>query len=242
MCSLPPLAGLRRLIHIKNKELKHMKSLAATILTQRSETEQFFLEALQEVKEVVARERQKKTAQETRAMQNKLRGGAGATGGEQKGGIFPPLNIKSANLHMLERKAPSSALQLGELGRVAIQDLSWPDKELVLRVLFSKMNGAHSSAAQQAQTRAMGGNNRAVFISEGALLPSSEEADDEAARYQGSYEVRLGGLGALDYDEDDDLQYRGAGARGGGGSENSSFVNDSATLSRHEDDSNSLDG
>jgi hypothetical protein len=43
------IAGLRRLIHIKNKELKHMKSLAATILTQRTETEQFFLEALQEV-------------------------------------------------------------------------------------------------------------------------------------------------------------------------------------------------
>jgi hypothetical protein len=42
-------AGLRRLIHIKNKELRHMKSLAATILSQRTETEQFFLEALQEV-------------------------------------------------------------------------------------------------------------------------------------------------------------------------------------------------
>ena len=44
-------AGLRRLIQIKNKELKHMKSLAATILNQRTETEQFFLESLQEVKE-----------------------------------------------------------------------------------------------------------------------------------------------------------------------------------------------
>ena len=43
-------AGLRRLIQIKNKELKQMKSLAATILSQRSETEQFFLESLQEVR------------------------------------------------------------------------------------------------------------------------------------------------------------------------------------------------
>ena len=42
-------AGLRRLIQIKNKELRQMKSLAATILAQRTETEQFFLEALQEV-------------------------------------------------------------------------------------------------------------------------------------------------------------------------------------------------
>lgn len=30
-----------------------MKALAATILSQRTETEQFFLEALQEVKEVI---------------------------------------------------------------------------------------------------------------------------------------------------------------------------------------------
>ena len=33
---------------IKNKELRIMKSLAATILSQRSEMEQFFLEALTE--------------------------------------------------------------------------------------------------------------------------------------------------------------------------------------------------
>lgn len=42
-------AGLRRLIQIKNKELRHMKTLAATILEQRSELEQFFLESLVEV-------------------------------------------------------------------------------------------------------------------------------------------------------------------------------------------------
>jgi hypothetical protein len=34
---------------IKNKELRVMKQLAATILSQRSELEQFFLEALNEV-------------------------------------------------------------------------------------------------------------------------------------------------------------------------------------------------
>jgi hypothetical protein len=41
--------GLRRLIQIKNKELRQMKSLAATILDQRTEVEQYFLESLQEV-------------------------------------------------------------------------------------------------------------------------------------------------------------------------------------------------
>lgn len=42
-------AGLRRLLKMKNLELRQMKSLAATILSQRSDTEQFFLEALEEV-------------------------------------------------------------------------------------------------------------------------------------------------------------------------------------------------
>ena len=42
-------SGLRRLLKMKNQELRQMKSLAATILSQRSETEQFFLEALEEV-------------------------------------------------------------------------------------------------------------------------------------------------------------------------------------------------
>ena len=45
---LPPL-GLRQLLKIKNQELRQMKSLAGTILDQRSETEQFFMEALNEV-------------------------------------------------------------------------------------------------------------------------------------------------------------------------------------------------
>ena len=46
-------AALRRLVQIKNKELRKMKQLAVTILNQRNEVEQFFLEALQEVSSVI---------------------------------------------------------------------------------------------------------------------------------------------------------------------------------------------
>eukprot|EP01035_Chromulina_nebulosa_P018387 gene18387-24086_t len=49
--SIQEINGLKQLLKLKNKELNHMKILAATILEQRSETEQFFLEALHEVKE-----------------------------------------------------------------------------------------------------------------------------------------------------------------------------------------------
>ena len=50
-------ASLRRLIQIKNKELRRMKALASTILNQRTKMEQFFLESLQEVRDVIRRER-----------------------------------------------------------------------------------------------------------------------------------------------------------------------------------------
>jgi hypothetical protein len=118
-------AGLRRLLHIKNKELKHMKSLAATILSQRTETEQFFLEALQEVKEVVRQER-KQSQQAQLAMlansgnqltqpMNKSHRPVNVAGGTS----FPPLNIKPANLHLMEpRRSKPSEINYNNLDKV----------------------------------------------------------------------------------------------------------------------------
>jgi hypothetical protein len=54
--------------------------------------------------------------------------------------------------------------------------LNWEDKELVLRVLFAKMNGASGEAPKQ---HTLGAKNRtqepnqAVFISEGAQMPTN---------------------------------------------------------------------
>lgn len=113
------ISGLRRLIAIKNKELKHMKSLAATILAQRSETEQFFLEALQEVKEVILKERRMRSAQESKQLMNQMKSGGG-TGAKKDGGtcVFPSLNIKGSQLHLLDDKAVSSTMKLGEFEKV----------------------------------------------------------------------------------------------------------------------------
>ena len=69
---------------------------------------------------------------------------------------------------------------------MTIKDLSWEDKELVLRVLFSKINGNQSSNAnnnilahQRGSPRMSSGNNRPVFISEGALMPQGEYLETE---------------------------------------------------------------
>jgi hypothetical protein len=49
MSPIDPSEGLRRLLAIKNQELRQMKLLAGAILSQRSEIEEFFIEALNEV-------------------------------------------------------------------------------------------------------------------------------------------------------------------------------------------------
>ena len=43
----------RENLRVKNKELKQVRALAQVILDQRSEVEQFFLEALEQIKEEI---------------------------------------------------------------------------------------------------------------------------------------------------------------------------------------------
>ena len=155
-------AGLRRLLKLKNRELLNMKQLAATIIAQRTETEQFFLDSLAEVKDIVRKEK-RRSAVETKIVLSKLRGGAGTRGAVAGGGhapssskgqggvTFPSLNVKGPNLHYLDGRE-NTALPTGGGGggasslfggsdAVNVRDLTWDDKELVLRVLFAKMNG-----------------------------------------------------------------------------------------------------
>jgi hypothetical protein len=193
---------------MKNKELRRMKALAATILSQRTETEQFFLESLGEVKEMIRQER-KRNPVEARVAANKLKSGAGGNAvtavgkpvvltRKQRGletGRFPPLNIKAANIHHMEQQG-GSMLPATESDNVLLSDLSWSDKETVLRVLFAKINGIQKEVnrtVEQGSPRGATSNGaEPVFISEGTDLPDSAEA----MYFQRAFE--------LDYDGEND--------------------------------------
>jgi hypothetical protein len=124
-------AGLRRLLQMKNKELKHMKSLAATILSQRTETEQFFLEALQEVKDVIKQERKQQQQMQLQQQQaqrpyinlnRQTNRGVNVANSSNKdnGTTFPPLNIKAANVHLMEpRRSKPSEITTNNLQNVS---------------------------------------------------------------------------------------------------------------------------
>ena len=159
-----------------------MKTLAATILSQRTETEQFFLESLHEVKGLIKKER-KRTSVDTKIVLNKLRSGSGTHGvgknAKNQVVAFPPLNVKGANLHHLDARA-TSEVPLGAGENVNLKDMTWEDKELVLRVLFAKMNGVQSGADSAINEGTQGRlsnaplQNNNVFISEGGFLPPGE--------------------------------------------------------------------
>lgn len=122
------------------------------------------------------------------------------------GPAFPPLNIKAASLHHLDERGASS-VPLSKDDAVHIKDLNWEDKELVLRVLFAKMNGqtGKASAAAHEGTRSRGLNsmpmNVPVFVSEGAgLFPDDGyEGHFEIGEMMGSNE--LDGVNYNNYDD-----------------------------------------
>ena len=108
------LIGLRRLLKIKNKELRHMRALAENILAQRGEVEQFFLESLHEVKEMISREKQRSNVDALKTL-NHMRARAQNTSVKQTGSTFP--SIKVTGVKHLEPKH-TSALHAQETSKV----------------------------------------------------------------------------------------------------------------------------
>ncbi|GMI56020.1 hypothetical protein ScalyP_jg7038 [Parmales sp. scaly parma] len=126
-------AGMRQLINLKNKELAHVKSLAQTILDQRGEVEQFFLESIEQVKEKKLEERESNYRKSMVEYNKKMR-----EAGERGGGKFP--RIRGRNLSFLDQPAESSKLPVNPSKKVDLGDLTWEDRERVLRLLFAKIN------------------------------------------------------------------------------------------------------
>jgi inner membrane protein involved in colicin E2 resistance len=88
--------------------------------------------------------------------------------------------------------------------QIDVRELSWDDKELVLRVLFAKMNGQQQNvdtavvqATAQSRVQLRSPMPQPVFISEGAYMPLDNVED--AAQFQANFEV--------DNDVGDDEEY-----------------------------------
>jgi hypothetical protein len=139
----------------KTAEMKHIKRLSQHILNQRSDVEKFFMEALEDILVSVRKERAEQRKKDIHEYNQKIKramiGKAADMPGIQS---FKPkaLNhLDVINAPPLPSIFDEKKEQVGEEGRnglgstpamnVDIGDLTWTDKERVLRLLFSKMNG-----------------------------------------------------------------------------------------------------
>ena len=106
-------------IRLKEREIKNIKALCQMILDQRSDVEQFFLEALEQVKEEMRRRKE-----------------------VQKESSLPELNRSNSKHSQFQRSEHSgftNRMYPQEI-KIKLTDLDWEDRERVLRLLFSKMN------------------------------------------------------------------------------------------------------
>uniref|UniRef100_A0A8D0KI18 Basal body-orientation factor 1 n=2 Tax=Sus scrofa TaxID=9823 RepID=A0A8D0KI18_PIG len=129
---------LQQLLQMKDREMNRMKKLAKNILDERTEVESFFLDALHQVKQQIltSRKRYKQIAQA--AFNFKMREACARRTEYPKIRTFDGRehSTNSVNQDLMEADKWTDVH-----GNVDIGDLTWEQKEKVLRLLFAKMNG-----------------------------------------------------------------------------------------------------
>uniref|UniRef100_A0A670YBK5 Basal body-orientation factor 1 n=1 Tax=Pseudonaja textilis TaxID=8673 RepID=A0A670YBK5_PSETE len=129
---------LEQLLELKEREMSRVKKLARNVLNERTEVEKFFLDALEQVKQEIISSRKcyKQVAQA--AYQRKM---MAAFAGKEE---YPKIrtfndsthSTNSVQMDLLEAEKWTNI----QKGKVDISELTWEQKERVLRLLFAKMN------------------------------------------------------------------------------------------------------
>ncbi|KAG7238564.1 hypothetical protein INR49_030837, partial [Caranx melampygus] len=133
------LEKLQKVLTMRERELGHIKWLAGNIVEQRTELEQFFHESLAQVKQEIIASRLKYKKEALQAYHSRLKE---ATAGKLK---FPPIRTfhkSSHSTNSVYSDMEAAATWTHQPGsKVEISDLTWEQREQVLRLLFAKMNG-----------------------------------------------------------------------------------------------------
>ncbi|XP_070835307.1 basal body-orientation factor 1 [Chaetodon trifascialis] len=141
------LEKLQKVLAMRERELGHIKRLASTIVEQRTELERFFHEALAQVKQEITASRLQYKKEALQAYRWRLRE---ATAGKLK---FPPIRTFHESPHStnsVHSDMAAAARWTHQPGsKVEISDLTWEQKEQVLRLLFAQMNGQRQRKASQ---------------------------------------------------------------------------------------------
>ncbi|KFW63874.1 Coiled-coil domain-containing protein 176, partial [Pygoscelis adeliae] len=138
--SMVEIKKLQQLLEMKDREMNRVKKLARNILNERTEVERFFLDALEHVKQEIisSRKHYKKKAQT--AYYRKM---MEACAGKEE---FPKIKTFKSNINSTNsvyrdlEEAGKCYWEKIQFEKVDISELTWEQKERVLRLLFAKMN------------------------------------------------------------------------------------------------------
>ncbi|XP_035238250.1 basal body-orientation factor 1-like [Anguilla anguilla] len=130
---------LQKVLAMREREMNRVKRLARSVVEQRTELEVFFQEALAQVKQEIQASRQ-----QHRQSYPPQRGTA--WGGQQD---HP--RIRSFHKNQSSTTDLDATENWGHLhsAKVDISELTWEEKEKVLRLLFAKMNGLRTRKPTQ---------------------------------------------------------------------------------------------
>ena len=206
------IINARENLRVKNKELRNVRALSQVVLDQRSEVEQFFLEALEQIKEEIRKKntlekKQKRQVTNPSSLSQMGAGGLGSQGSTDGG--------------MAGSQDPTKTFS----DKVDLNDLEWEDRERVLRLLFSKMNAGvqtNTLAARQTQKQAANREDNNMKVLQDPSMPDEdmmrgyrdqygnrafdqymqeESRRDEDSQYDGANEGEDGAPLAIEYQQ-----------------------------------------
>lgn len=133
------IAKLQRVIELKNKEMNKVKRLAKNILDQRTELERFFLESLEQVRMEINANQAQYRQDAQKAYQQKMLNAYSGKGDYPRIRTFNRSDQSTNNVYS-DLQAAEKMYDIG--GKCDVSDLTWEQKEKVLRYLFARMNGS----------------------------------------------------------------------------------------------------
>ncbi|XP_063804401.1 basal body-orientation factor 1 isoform X2 [Pseudophryne corroboree] len=134
------LQKLQKMLEMKDRELNRVKKLSHNILQERTEVERFFLEALEQVKQEIKSSRSYYQKMAQAAYHSRMLQAAAGT--EQYPKIRTFHNKDHSTNDVSQDLTEAEKWSHLQAGRVDVGDLTWEQKEKVLRLLFAKMNGS----------------------------------------------------------------------------------------------------
>ncbi|NWH47690.1 BBOF1 factor, partial [Fregata magnificens] len=141
--SMVEIKKLQQLLEMKDREMNRVKKLARNILNERTEVERFFLDALEHVKQEIISSRKDYKKKAQTAYYRKM---MEACAGKEE---FPKIKTFKSNINSTNsvyrdlEEAEKCYWEKIQFEKVDISELTWEQKERVLRLLFAKMNGTN---------------------------------------------------------------------------------------------------